>query len=75
MGKIKALTALVGQLSLSVGWDNDPEQGLKTVSFNPELPVILANSTDTDQMPHSAASDRGLYCLPVSQMSQSRFYR
>ena len=32
---IKALTALVGQLSLSVGWENGPEQRLKTVSFNP----------------------------------------
>ena len=33
--KIKALTALVGRLSLSVGWENGPEQGLKPVSFNP----------------------------------------
>ena len=32
----------MGQLSLSVGWENGPEQGLKTVSFNSELPVILA---------------------------------
>ena len=28
----KALTALVGRLSLSVGWENGPE--LKTVSFS-----------------------------------------
>ena len=27
---IKALTALLGRLSLSVGWENGPEQGLKT---------------------------------------------
>ena len=33
--KIKALTALVGRLSLSPGWENGPEWGLKTVSFNP----------------------------------------
>ena len=33
--KIKVLTALVGPLSLSVGWENGPEQGSKTVSFNP----------------------------------------
>ena len=26
---------LVGRLSLSVGWENGPERGLKTVSFNP----------------------------------------
>ena len=31
---IKALTALMGQLSLSEGWENGPELGLKTVSFN-----------------------------------------
>ena len=28
---IKALTALVGRLSLSVGWKHGPERGLKTV--------------------------------------------
>ena len=32
---IKALTALVGRLSLSVGWENGSERVLKTVSFNP----------------------------------------
>ena len=31
--KIKALTALVGRLSLSVGWRNGPEQRLRTISF------------------------------------------
>ena len=33
--KIKALTALLGRLSLTVGWENGPERGLETVSFNP----------------------------------------
>ena len=33
--RIKALTALLGQLSLSVDWENSPELGRKTVSFNP----------------------------------------
>ena len=33
--KIKALTALVGRLSLSVDWENGPERKLKTVSFTP----------------------------------------
>ena len=28
--EIKALTALVGQLSLSVGWENNPERIFKT---------------------------------------------
>ena len=32
--QIKAMTALVGRLSLSVGWKKSPERGLKTVSFN-----------------------------------------
>ena len=32
---IKALTALVGRLSLSVGWENGLERGLKAASFNP----------------------------------------
>ena len=36
--EIKVLRALVGQLALSVGWENGPEWGLKTVSFNPYLP-------------------------------------
>ena len=39
-GGIKALTALVGPLSLSIGWENGFERGLKTVSFYPYLPVI-----------------------------------
>ena len=32
---VKALTALAGRLSLSVGWENGPEPGLKAGSFNP----------------------------------------
>ena len=32
---IKALTALEDRLSLSVGWENGPERGRKSVSFNP----------------------------------------
>ena len=31
-----------------------------------ELPVNNANSGDPDQMPHSAVSDLGLHCLPMS---------
>ena len=27
---------------------------------------LFANSGDPDQMPHSAASDLGLHCLPVT---------
>ena len=32
----------------------------------------FANSGDPDQMPHSAVSDLGLYCLPVSLFGVSR---
>ena len=34
-----------------------------TVSFNPYVSVIYANSADPDQTPRSAASDLGLHCL------------
>ena len=27
---------------------------------------LFANSADPDQMPHSAASDLGLHCLPIT---------
>ena len=37
---IKALSALVGRLSLSVGLENCPERGLNTISFNTSRPVI-----------------------------------
>ena len=38
--QIKALTALMGRLSLSVGLENGSERGHKTVSINPLCPVI-----------------------------------
>ena len=31
-----------------------------------EIPVFNANIVDSDQMPHSVASDLGLHCLPVT---------
>ena len=34
--------------------------------------VLFANSGDPDQMPHSAASDLGLHCLPISLLGVSR---
>ena len=33
---------------------------------------LLTNSGDPDQMPHYAASDLGLYCLPVTLLGVSR---
>ena len=69
---IKALTALVGRLSSSVGSEYGSKRGFTTVSSNPKLFVICVNSADPDQTPRSKASDLGLHFLP---MSQSRFYR
>ena len=36
------------------------------------MSVINANSVGPDQTPHSAASDLGLYCLPVSHLWDAR---
>ena len=58
------------RLSLSVGWENGPEPGLMTLSFNP-FHEIQANSADPDQTTRAVESDLGLHCLPISQ---SRFY-
>ena len=33
-----------------------------------EMPVFSANNVDPDQTPHSAASDLGLLCLPMSHL-------
>ena len=33
---------------------------------------IFANSEDPDQTPHSAASDLGLHCLPITLLGISR---
>ena len=36
---------------------------------------LLANREDPDQTPHSAASDLGLHCLPMSQKWDARLIR
>ena len=33
---------------------------------------LFANSGDPDQMPHSAAFDLGLHCLPITLFGVSR---
>ena len=33
---------------------------------------LFANSEDPDQMPHSAASDLGLHCLPITLLGVSQ---
>ena len=37
-----------------------------------EIPVFNANSVDPDQIQHSAPSDLGLHCLPVTLLGVSR---
>ena len=37
-----------------------------------EIPVFNANSEYPDQMLHSAASDLGLHCLPITLLGVSR---
>ena len=37
-----------------------------------EIPVFNVNSVDPDQMPHYAASDLGLHCLPMSLLWDAR---
>ena len=33
---------------------------------------LFANNGDPDQMPHDAASDLGLHCLPITLLEVSR---
>ena len=37
-----------------------------------KLVELFANSEDPDQTPHSAASDLGLHCLPITLLGVSR---
>ena len=37
-----------------------------------EISELKANCVDPDQMPHSVASDQGLYCLPVPLLWDAR---
>ena len=37
-----------------------------------KMAKLFANSGDPDQMPHSAASDLGLHCLPITLLGVSR---
>ena len=36
---------------------------------------LFVNSGDPDQMPHSAVSDLGLHCLPITLLRVSRLQR
>ena len=37
-----------------------------------EIPVLNAKTADPDLMPHFAASDLGLHCLPMSFLWEAR---
>ena len=37
-----------------------------------KMAEVFANSEDPDQTPHSAASDLGLHCLPITFLGVSR---
>ena len=37
-----------------------------------EMPVVNVSSVDPDLMPHCAASDVGLHCLPMSHLWDAR---
>ena len=64
---IQSTDSTGGRLPLCVGWENDPERGLKAVLFTPrQLPVIKANSADSVQTLSFVASDLGLHCLLMS---------
>ena len=39
--------------------------------FLKKMVKLFANSGDPDQMPHSAASDLGLHCLPLTSLGVS----
>ena len=53
----------------SLRWSISNRKGVWLTFISPcfiEIPVFNANSLDPDQMPHSAASDLGLHCLPIN---------
>ena len=37
-----------------------------------KMAKVFANSGNPDQMPHSAASDLGLHCLPITLLGVSQ---
>ena len=37
-----------------------------------DIPIFNASNLDPDHMPHSAASDPGLHCLPVTLLGVTR---
>ena len=61
----------LNSLDQSISGLRDVWSVLLLPSFS-EMPVINANSVDPDQMPHSAASDLGLHCLPMSHLWDAR---
>ena len=46
--------------------------GYEIYIFLEKMAKLFANSGGSDQMPHSAASDLGLHCLPITLLRVSR---
>ena len=46
--------------------------GYEIYIFLEKVAKLFANSEDPDQMPHCAASDLGLHCLPITLLRVSR---
>ena len=42
------------------------------ISFKFQFNILYGKSGDTDQTPHSVASDLGLHCLPMSHNRGAR---
>ena len=61
------LTLRTGQFPISgvSGW-------FLFLSYFVIISELISNSVDSDQTPRSAASDLGLYCLPMSLLWDSR---
>ena len=45
---------------------------MRSTYFLRKMAKLFANSGDPDQMPHSAACDLGLHCLPITLLLVSR---
>ena len=57
---------------MQISCQSGSKQIFLVLSFITEIPVLKANSVDPDQMPHSAASDLGIHCLPMSLLWGTR---
>ena len=70
---------ILNRLSLTIYWKS-PISILITpgseiyIFLEKKMAKLFANSEDPDQTPHSAASDLGLHCLPITLLPVSRLH-